>query len=395
MAKGFRIPGQYVPVTVDLGMTGPAEAARSRGSTLQSFVPDPLPPKIHLPGLLNDLHAVLLRAERALGLLEGTARRLANPHVLIGPFMRREAILSSAIEDTFASIEDVARVEANLQPRDSGSEAHEVANYVRAVQQALASEMPISNNLLRQLHATLLEGTRGANRDPGNFRRVQNFIGRGGDVRFIPPPPQYLADLLSNLEGFVHGASALPLLFRVAITHYQFETIHPFLDGNGRIGRLLITLQLCREARISRPLVYVSGYFERNRTEYYDRLLAVSRTGDWRGWIGFFLAAVASQAEDAERRANDLLALQQRWHEMVRFRRASGLLPTIVDHLFEQPWVTVRSVSTKCGITGPAAVSLVRHLERLKIINQVTTGTYGRTWFAPGVFDIITREYLQ
>lgn len=370
-----------------------ALALSGRPGTLRAFVPDPLPPELDAASFVR-LTDALVRAERALGLLEGSARRLANPHILIGPFARKEAIRSSGIEDTFADIEEVVRVEADLDRHTRRNDAVEVRNYVRALEQGLRSDLPISQRLIRELHCTLLTETRGANRDPGNYRRSQNFIGGGGAVRFVPPPANRVPDLMSDLERFVHDTRIeLPQLIRIALTHYQFETIHPFQDGNGRVGRLLITLQLCDGARLTKPLVYVSGHFEKHRAEYYDRLLAVSMVGDWVGWILFFLEAIESTCRDALRRSDDLLQLQQEYHARVRVPRASALLPKIIDQLFVQQWLTVSVVSRECGITPPAATGLIRKLEAVDIIREVTGARYGRTWFAPGVIDIIRREY--
>ena len=202
--------------------------------------------------------------------------------------------------------------------------------------------------------------------------------------------------MLSNLarsERFIHADSRIPDLVRIAVVHYQFEAIHPFLDGNGRVGRLMITLQLCQRTPLSKPLIYLSGFFEKHRGEYYDRLLNVSQRGQWLDWFHFFLRAVATQATDAQRRSDDLLALQQQLHERVRVRRASGLLPRIVHGLFSKHWLTVNEVAQRCGVTPAAANGLVKKLETLGVLKEMTGQTYGRIWFALEILDVIGRDY--
>jgi Fic family protein len=397
VSKHIEIPGHFETVDIEVPQP-PRGKSKSADLTkrlrVKAFVPKMLPPGLDLPSLHYELHEPLIAAERAISQLEGSAHRLANPHVLIGPFSRREAILSSAIEDTFTTIDDLARVEANLEPKERRDDAIEVRNYVRALEHGIASELPISLRLIRQLHQVLMDNTRGRNRDTGNFRRIQNYIGRlGSEPRFVPPPVNYLQDLLRNLEQFIHHESRIPDLVRMALVHYQFETIHPFLDGNGRVGRLLITLQLCQHTVLSKPLVYVSGYFEQHRAEYYDRLLNVSQRGEWVQWIRFFLSAVASQARDAQRRTDDLLSLQQTLHEKTRFPRASGLLPKIVDGLFYKHWVTASDVAERCGVTDAAARGLINKLESLGIVTEVTGANYGRVWFAPDILEVVRRDY--
>jgi Fic family protein len=258
-----------------------------------AFVPDPLPPRLSTDW---DLANLLSRADRALGELSGLARNLPNPHLLIGPFVRREAVLSSRIEGTQASLSDLfyfeaAHSEKTALPKKPPSDVQEVTNYVKALEYApkRIKDLPLSLRLIRELHEILLSGVRGEHWTPGEFRRSQNWIGPPGctliDATFVPPPPQDMMEALGQLEKYLHMPSNLPPLVHIALVHYQFEVIHPFLDGNGRIGRLLISLLLCHEGLIDQPFLYLSAFFEHRRPNYYQRLLDISTGGKWRQWI--------------------------------------------------------------------------------------------------------------
>lgn len=265
-----------------------------------AFVPDPLPPPLSIDW---DLARVLSGADRALSELAGLARTLPNPHLLIGPFIRREAVLSSRIEGTQASLSDLfffeaAYPEKGLPARESASDVQEVANYVKALEYALkrVRDLPLSLRLIREVHEILLSGVRGGNWTPGEFRRSQNWIGPPGctlmEAEFVPPPPHEMMESLSELEKFLHRPSNLPPLVKTALVHYQFEAVHPFLDGNGRIGRLLISLLLRHENLLDQPFLYLSAFFERRRSEYYAKLLDISKSGQWRSWMEFFMQGV-------------------------------------------------------------------------------------------------------
>ena len=274
------------------------------------FLPNPLPPEIDLGW---PLVTALSAADRALAELAGVGGTLPNPHLLIGPFVRREAVLSSRIEGTQASLSDLFFFEAAPQQHRGPEDVREVANYVNALEYGLKriETLPISSRLIRELHGHLMAEVRGGERAPGELRRVQNWIGPEGcsldEATYVPPPPQELPGALGALEEFIHGPSDLPPLIRFALVHYQFEAIHPFLDGNGRIGRLLITLGLGSEGLLPHPLLYLSDFFEKNRKEYYRLLLAVTTHGRWEPWIRFFLRGVADQSRDAILRARALL----------------------------------------------------------------------------------------
>lgn len=343
-----------------------------------AFVPHPLPPKLKLEW---ELAGSLSAADRALGELAGAARKLPNPHLLIGPFIRREAVLSSRIEGTQASLSDLFYFEAatpsppNYKP---SSDVLEVANYVRAMEYGLARlrDLPLSVRLLRELHAQLMDRVRGDHLTPGELRRSQNWIGPPGctlnEATYIPPPVPEMGAALGELEKFLNAPSALPPLIRLALVHYQFEAIHPFLDGNGRIGRLLITLLLCHEGILPEPLLYLSVYFERLRDEYYRRLLAVSQHGAWREWIAFFVTGVTEQARDAFWRAGQLQDLWDTYRARLARARASALPLRLIDELFSSPAITIARAAKVLDVTPRAARLNVEKLVRAEILQEIT-----------------------
>jgi Fic family protein len=281
----------------------------------KAFVPNPLPPKLLWD---NSLTGTISAATLALGRLDGVARDLPNPHLLIRPFLSREAVLSSQIEGTQASIPDLLLFEIDEKVEQGVPDVREVVNYVRTLEFGLnrRTSLPLSLRLIRDLHRVLMEGVRGKDRQPGEFRRSQVHIGPEGagleNATFVPPPPAQLTRLLDQLEKFLHAPSDLPPVVRLALVHYQFEAIHPFLDGNGRVGRALITLMLCLDGILSLPMLYLSAYFHRTRQEYYQRLLDVSLKGCWTEWIGYFAQGVTSEAMDAVNRTQMLKKLQTR-----------------------------------------------------------------------------------
>ncbi len=360
----------------------------------QGFVPDPLPAALNPATTLFDLLECLLEAERNLSLLEGTARQLINPQLLAGVFKQREAIRSSKIEDTIASAEDLALIDRSTSQVANPSAAREVLNYIRALDLGLNSDLPISLRLLREMHATLLQGVRCApGVSPGNFRQAQNIIGGDGTLasaRFVPPPTTHLDACLNDLERYIHTPdSPWPPLVRFAFIHYQFEAIHPFGDGNGRLGRLLISLMLCQQAQLSKPLVYVSAYFEAHRDQYYDLLYRVSTRGEWVPWIRFFLEAIATQSQDATRRAEALLTLCDRYLQTVQKKRASPLLARLVNRLFVNPAVTVVETAQAMECSNQNASNLIRHLEAERILSEVTGRSRDRVWVARDILHLI------
>lgn len=359
-----------------------------------AFVPDRLPPALELSWKLM---AEISSAERGISELAGVTRTLPNPHLLIRPFMSREAVLSSRIEGTQASLSDLFYFEASKKPPVGLSDVREVRNYMRALEFGLKrlEELPISKRLLREMHAELMQHVRGGQQTlaPGEFRTTQNWIGPANctlnDAKFVPPPPEEMMDALSDLERFLHEPSDLPLVIRLALVHYQFEAIHPFLDGNGRIGRLLITLLLCAEKVLPQPMLYLSAYFERNRTEYYRHLLAVSQGGCWTEWVSFFLRGVTEQAHDAIRRSEKLLRLWQSYRSKLQSARSSALPLKLVDQLFSQPYLTVGQAKDLLDVTHRAADLNVKKLVEAGILHEEPLQIYNRVFVARGVMAVL------
>lgn len=339
-----------------------------------AYFPQPIPRSVTIS------QANLLRladAEAALGHLAGAGRLLPHRHLLVRPYLRREALASTRIEGTRASLLDVFGAEASDKPLTPDVE--EVVNYVRAMETGLARlrTLPLSIRLIREMHAVILAGVRGRDRQPGQVRSTQNWIGPPGatleTATFVPPPPSELGDLLSDLELFVHEEPALPPLVQAALVHYQFETIHPFLDGNGRLGRLLIVFFLVVRDRLPEPLLYLSPYFEARRDEYYGALQAVRERGELDRWLALFLEGVRVQALDAVARAERLTDLRERYRVRVR-TVTRGAANDVVDLAFEQPILTTRFVEKRLSVTRPAALAALRKLAEVGILEELTPG---------------------
>lgn len=360
-----------------------------------AYVPNPLEPRLELQ---LSLIRGLSEADRALSELAGIGRTLPNPHLLISPFVRREAVLSSRIEGTRASFSDLLFFEAARLREKEVPDVREVANYVRALEHGLRRlpEFPLSLRLIRELHAKLLEGVRGEQQTPGQFRRSQNWVGPPGctlmDATYVPPPVDEMKEALDALEKYLHIRSELPPLIRMAAIHYQFEAIHPFLDGNGRIGRLLVTLMLCAEGILPQPLLYLSAFFERHRGDYYQRLLDVSQKGAWNDWISFFLKAVATQAKDAIQRSDRLLGLLHHCRSRMQEARASALLLQLVDELFVSPAITTRGASERLSVTPRSAQLNIDKLVAAGILKEATGRRRNRVYVAREILSIVEEE---
>ena len=370
--------------------------------TYWAFVPDPLPPVIEFD---PELATTLAAARGSLGELSGLGRAIPNPSLLIHPFIRREAVLSSKIEGTLTDIADLYAYEAG-QPHLPGltdspppeADVREVSNYVHALEYGLdrIKSLPISLRLIRELHERLLAGARGSQQaQPGEFRRGQNLIGKSGDTlvtaRFVPPPPPEMLVALDTFEKYLHSPQALDPLIRLALIHYQFEAIHPFGDGNGRIGRLLISLLLVHWGLLPLPLLYLSAYFEKHRDGYYDRLLAVSQNSAWRDWLVFFLRGVEQQAQDAVKRSKQLQDLQSDWR--ARAAKAKTTLPVqLVDALFENPVVSISDVARRLSVSYNAAQRAVDKLVELQIIGQAGDTSYGKTFIAWEILKVALQK---
>jgi len=352
---------------------------RRQPTGYDAFIPAPLPPD---PPLRLDarLQGLLSRADRALGRLDGAVLNLPNPDLFVFMYVRKEAVLSSQIEGTQSSLQDVLAAEARLlDPRRPG-DVHEVLNYIDALRHGLdrLRELPVSVRLIREIHARLVRGARGGHLRPGELRRSQNWIGPPGatlhEAVFVPPPPSVVPEALADLERFIHGECRLPPLVRIALAHAQFETIHPFLDGNGRIGRLLITFLLCHWGILEKPVLYLSHYLRAHRAEYYDRLQAVRDEGDWEGWLEFFLAAVDEVARQATLTARRIVELREEHRARItdNLGRAAGNGHKVLEVLFERPIVSVKDVQQITSTTFAAANQLVKRLVELGLLIEVT-----------------------
>ena len=363
-----------------------------------AFVPKPLPPALEIDW---DLANTLSEADRSLSELSGVARTLPNPHLLIAPFVRREAVLSSRIEGTQAGFSDLLFFEAAPSAKPPIEDVKEVANYVSALEHGLArlKDLPVSLRLIREMHERLMHGVRGDSMTPGEFRRSQNWIGPPGctlaDAAFVPPPVAEMTQALSDFEKYLHEPLVLPPLVRLALIHYQFEAIHPFLDGNGRIGRLLITLLLCVEGLLPQPLLYLSAFFEHHRQEYYRLLMAVSQSGSWTLWIAYFLRGIAEQSSDAVKRANLLLSLRQRYREKMQSARSSALLLQMVDDLFSTPALDVSGASKRLNVTPRTAQLNVDKLIKSGILKEATGRRRNRIFVAAEIIDIIEAPEIK
>ncbi|MGB9121497.1 MAG: Fic family protein [Candidatus Angelobacter sp.] len=359
-----------------------------------AFVPNSLPPELELSWeFVNQIS----EADRRLSELAGAARTLPNPHLLIEPFTRREAVLSSRIEGTVASLSDLMSYEALGVINPDRPDVLEVANYVTALEHGLKRlvVIPVSTRLMRELHERLMRGARGEHLTPGEFRRSQNWIGPPGclfkDATFVPPPETEMKEALSDLEKYIHAESHLPPLVRMALIHYQFEAIHPFLDGNGRIGRLLITLLLCAEGLLPQPLLYLSAFFERHRSQYYRLLLEVSQQGNWEEWIKFFLRGVSEQSVDALNRANQLQQLSLEYRELLHGKRSSATLLQMADLLFKNPVLTPNAISQALNLTFVSAQKNIDKLVVAGILREVTGRKRGRIYVAQQVMEILEK----
>lgn len=343
----------------------------------KAFIPAKLPPgpALRIEGALRNL---LSQADMALARLDGMGYFLPNADLFIAMYVRKEALLSSQIEGTQASLEDIFEYESGDKPENINDVA-EVINYIRALNYGMdrLKTLPMSLRLIKEIHGVLMQGTRGGNKTPGEFRKTQNWLGPPGstlkDARYIPPPPQEVLKAMGDLELYIHKARKLPVLIDCGLVHYQFESIHPFLDGNGRVGRLLITFYLYFREVLHRPLLYLSYYFKKNRQEYYDRLSMVRDKGDYEQWIAFFLKGVMETADSAVETARKILELQTKQRNLLWKKKLSSPLAVgIVERLFQKPYVSVNDVAKEFSISFQAASNLVSQLEDTGILQEIT-----------------------
>jgi Fic family protein len=359
-----------------------------------AFVPKPLPPPINFD---MSLALALSKADSALSELSGLGGQLPNPHLLISPYIKREAVLSSRIEGTKTSLSDLLIDEIeDGQARAPSDDIKEVRNYVRALESGVRrlETLPLSLRLIREIHAELMEGVRGEKATPGEFRRSQNWIGPAGSTpmtaAFVPPPADELMACLGDWENFLHSQDVIPDLIQCAMMHVQFETIHPFLDGNGRVGRLLITFFLMQRGRLSEPLLYLSAFIDAHKGDYYDLLRRVRTHGDWVPWIRFFLQGVTEIATEAGHQSKELHRLREQYRGQLRDKpNALGL----IDELFVNPYMTIGRGAKVLNKTHPTAKAAISVLEERKILKEVSGRQWGRFYVCPPVLAALEKPF--
>ncbi len=368
------------------GVTGDYESAATTGEAVKAFVPRPLPPDPPLT-LANSRQLLLERATLALGRLDSITLLLPDPNIFLYAYVRREAVLSSQIEGTQSTLADLLLFELEESPGVPFDDVVEVSGYVAALEHGvdrLRAEFPLSNRLIREMHAILLSKGRGSEKSPGDFRRSQNWIGgtRPGNAHFVPPPPHRIEDCMAALERFIHDDhSPYPTLVKAALAHVQFETIHPFLDGNGRVGRLLIAFMLHHGGVLSKPLLYLSLYFKQHRSEYYRLLDLVRTEGDWETWLDFFLEGVEDTASNAVRTAQSLVHLFK--EDAIRVQaggRSASTVLRVFNALCTRPITTINDICQRAGLSFPAATKGIERLVDLGIVKERTGGRRNRVF---------------
>jgi Fic family protein len=356
----------------------------------EAFIPAPLPPD---PPILFEpsMASLLSRADQAIGRLDGEIRNVPDPDFFVAMYVRREAVLSSQIEGTQSTLEDLLAVELEPRVADISRDVDEIVNYVAAMNYGLTRliTLPLSLRLIREIHAQLMAGVRGENMLPGEFRRDQNFIATAGvrdvdDATFVPPPVAEMTKALGDLESFLYNPGDLPALIHAGLAHAQFETIHPFMDGNGRVGRLLITFLLVHRGVLHRPLLYLSLYLKKHRSEYYDRLMAIREAGDWEGWLLFFIRGVAETAEEATLKARAIVALREKQRAGIQERGLPTNALRLLDLLYERPLIDVSLARIELGVAFATANKLIEQFEEMNLLDEVTGRKRDRIFrFAP------------
>lgn len=355
----------------------------------KAYYPAPLPPVIEwTPAIV----AKLSHADQLLGRLSGESRRMPNPHILIRPFVKREAVYSSRIEGTQATLGELLAAEAGAEVERSPDELREVANYVSALEHGIQrlNEIPLSLQLIREMHEILMSGVRGEHATPGEFRKTQNWIGPAGctlkEAKYVPPPPDALGDCLKDWEAYLHNSEE-PTLITCALMHYQFEAIHPFLDGNGRIGRLLILLLLCEKGALHAPMLYLSAFFDATRPDYYAALNAISDRGEWSEWINYFLNGVIRQTEDVLDRAERMNAIIEEWK--IEAAKMPGIGASIVELLAGNPYITARKAESQLGVAYNSVNRALAKLSDLGILMPANEAKRNRVFVAQRLLDIL------
>ncbi|MGE0859543.1 MAG: Fic family protein [Gammaproteobacteria bacterium] len=375
---------------------GRYEVTSTGGESVRAFVPPALPPDP--PIAMDGLYTALEAANRALGRLDGATSILPDTPLFLYMYVRKEALLSSQIEGTQSSLADLLLFESDEAPGVPLDDVQEVSNYVAAMTtglERLRGGFPLSARLIREIHEVLLAGARGGTKQPGEFRRSQNWVGgtRPGNAAYVPPPPHLVPDLMADLERFIHEVPPrLPLLVRAALVHVQFETIHPFLDGNGRLGRLLVTFLLCAEGALREPVLYLSLFLKRHRAAYYDHLQAVRQRGAWEPWLSFFLEGVRETSDQAADAARQLIALFERDRRRIEaLGRPAGSALRVHQHLQSKPLVSVPAVSAALGLSAPTVRKSIGHLVELGIVREQTARQRGRLFIYQDYLDLLAQ----
>ncbi|MDG2992186.1 Fic family protein [Candidatus Synechococcus calcipolaris G9] len=358
-----------------------------------AFIPDPLPDEWEVS---TDLWGLLVQAREELARLDGVGRYMPNYNLLLRPLQRREALRSSSLEGTYATPQQLLLFE--IEPREPKSANdpvnswQEVWNYNRSLELALSllEQRPLSLNLIRAMHQALLSGVRGFQRDPGNFRRTQVHI--GSDRRFIPPPPNEVMPCLDVLEKYIHREKGIEPLVSCFMVHYQFEAIHPFLDGNGRVGRLLLSLMIYEQCQLSKPWLYLSAFFDKYKDEYINLLFQVSTEGNWRDWLSFCLRGTIEQSKDALSRFDKLLKLRNQYMEQLKQAGGNIRLNRLIEHLFESPAITVSQFAKMCGIQYNTARADIVRLVNINILSESDIVARPKIYFAPDILEIAYGE---
>jgi len=346
----------------------------------KAFIPEPLPPQNPELEISDELQACLSKADRSLGRLDGSIQTLPDPDLFVFMYVRKEAVLSSQIEGTQSSLSHLLKREAEVLDPDTPQDVNEVINYVGAMNLGLQllNVLPVSTRLVKEIHQKLLTNVRGQEQNPGDLRTSQNWIGPSGsqirDAIFVPPPPADMVEALSDWEKFLHKTDSLPLLVKIGLAHAQFETIHPFLDGNGRVGRLLITLLLCEKEVLLKPVLYLSYYFKQNRQEYYDLLQGTRDNGDWESWLKFFIKGVDDVSQQATQTAREIVGLRERHRARIvqDFGQVTGNGLIVLEHLFTQPIISVNRIMKLTGVSFAAANTLRGRLEDVGVLVEIT-----------------------
>jgi Fic family protein len=346
----------------------------------KAFIPEPLPPQRPELDINDELQADLSKADRSLGRLEGSIQTLPNPDLFVFMYVRKEAVLSSQIEGTQSSLSQLLKREAEILDPNTPHDVNEVISYVRAMNHGLKllDELPVSTRLIKEVHNQLLKDARGQEQNPGHLRTSQNWIGPTNctirEATYVPPPCYEMVEALSDWEKFLNEEDKLPLLVKIGLAHAQFETIHPFLDGNGRIGRLLITLLLCEKQALLKPVLYLSHYFKENRQEYYDLLQGTRDKGDWEPWLKFFILGVDNVSRQATQTAREIVELREKHRSLIvrNFGQVAGNGLIVLEHLFSQPIISVNRIMELTGVSFAAANTLKGRLENIGVLVEIT-----------------------